>query len=997
MGTRLKFPPYRLLAANIAGLVSALAATGVLFAGNPGSVIYVTDGTQFTIAAADLGVEGLSAFEKKPKVYVEYTVESSAGKVTTKTKQVKILTKTFPATEITCKWTEKLSAGQYPLLLLAKGSGAPTEPIVVTGDFFVTPPSISSIAPDHAPIGYLITVAGEYFGERAPSIWLEWTDSSGKTVKKNCKAISNTTAEDGKSSTLTFNLPKIPSLTVCSFNLKNIIGEASIVFLGINTDPVANDDSATTTQSVPVELNPLGNDTDADGDSLVIVSVGTPSSGKAEIIQDGLLVLYTPNDGFVGADSFTYKISDGHGGYASATISVNVLSSSESSVPVAMDDAAGTISGSTVEVNVLANDFDPAGYALTIVAVSTPAHGAADITSLGKLVVYTPEADYVGNDSFTYRIGNSYGGYASATVTIAVASPGKNHDPVAVDDVAASVSGVKISINVLANDSDPDGDSLSVSAVGSPSHGVTLVASDSKSVSYTPSADYVGSDLFSYSISDGRGGAASAKVHVTVTSAGKNHDPVAKGASASVAYNTATEIAVIANDYDPDGDSIKVASVGAPSHGSASVTADASKALYTPSSGYIGRDSFTYTISDGRGGSATATVKVDVADPAGNHYPVAVDDIGFTSDGTAVVVDVLANDSDPDGNPLTVLSVTAPGHGAAAVGASGKNVTYTPSSGYFGVDSFTYTIGDGLGGSATASVTMASNFGGDGACLVIDVSGGTSARVYPSGYLASIPADILTNDNYKTNMIVLAKIPAGSFTMGSPETELGRSFDETRHTVNLSSAFFIGMFEVTQTQWAQVKGTSPSFYASGSHPVENISWDGVRGGSWPGTPSGSGAPDATSFIGVLRSKAGLKAELPTEAQWEYASRAGTTAALFNGKELSNLYISPELDGIAWYDGNSYTERHRAAGTAGAANAWGLYDTLGNVWELCLDYYGDYGSTTATDPVGALTGTARVVKGGAWSHYARSCRSAIRSYNSSTAAFSNQGFRLCVWK
>jgi hypothetical protein len=260
-----------------------------------------------------------------------------------------------------------------------------------------------------------------------------------------------------------------------------------------------------------------------------------------------------------------------------------------------------------------------------------------------------------------------------------------------------------VTIAVLANDSDPDGDPISVSAVTQPGHGSVVIngSGPNNTVTYTSSTGFAGSDSFNYTVSDGKGGTATGHVSVTV-SAAVNHNPTANNDSATTIKNTPVKIAVLANDTDPDGDPLIVTAVTAPAHGSAVINGD-NTVTYTPSTGYLGGDSFRYTVSDGRGGTAMATVNVTV-NPPPNRPPDAMDDSATTPKNTQVTIDVLANDSDPDGDSLTVASVTQPFNGTAT--RTSSNVTYKPNNGFVGTDSFTYTVSDGRGGTATATVTV---------------------------------------------------------------------------------------------------------------------------------------------------------------------------------------------------------------------------------------------------------------------------------------------------
>ncbi|GIT28582.1 MAG: hypothetical protein Ct9H300mP1_06280 [Planctomycetaceae bacterium] len=220
----------------------------------------------------------------------------------------------------------------------------------------------------------------------------------------------------------------------------------------------------------------------------------------------------------------------------------------------------------------------------------------------------------------------------------------------------------------------------------------------------------------------------------------------------------------------------------------------------------------------------------------------------------------------------------------------------------------------------------------------------------------------------------LRLIPAGKFMMGSPETESDREDDETQHRVTITKPFYLGVTEVTQEQYQKVMGTNPSRKSRGpQNPVENVSW-----------------ADAVEFCGKLSAMpaektAGHVYRLPTDAEWEYACRAGTTTAYSFGDDASGL------GDYGWFDGNSDRETHPVGEKK--PNAWGLYDMHGNVYEWCQDWYGDYPSGSATDPTGATSGSIRVIRGGGWFHYAGYCRSAHRNGDAPGSPGNSLGFRV----
>ncbi len=276
---------------------------------------------------------------------------------------------------------------------------------------------------------------------------------------------------------------------------------------------------------------------------------------------------------------------------------------------------------------------------------------------------------------------------------------------------------------------------------------------------------------------------------------------------------------------------------------------------------------------------------------------------------------------------------------------------------------------------------------------VIDISGGASASSYPVTYLVEPPAGGFNVDEYKTVKLVLRRLEPGSFQMGSPVSEDGSVYDEKQHEVKLTKRFFIGIFEVTQKQWELVMGNNPSEYKGSIRPVEKVSYDTIRGCSrgthWPL----SSAVDPSSLIGKLRVRTGLDFDLPTEAQWEYACRAGTISAYNNGGHTENdLKLLGRYAGN-WTDGFGGYSKHTAVGSY-APNAWGLYDMHGNVWEWCLDWYGAL-SGSQTDPIGSPSGAYRVLRGGSWSYDASYCRSAYRNDYSPSYEGGNIGLRLAL--
>ena len=232
-------------------------------------------------------------------------------------------------------------------------------------------------------------------------------------------------------------------------------------------------------------------------------------------------------------------------------------------------------------------------------------------------------------------------------------------------------------------------------------------------------------------------------------------------------------------------------------------------------------------------------------------------------------------------------------------------------------------------------------------------------------------------DGVEMEMIYVAP---GSFTMGSPSSEEGRYDNETQHRVTLTKGYWLGKYEVTQRQWESVMGENPSYFKGGNRPVENVSWN-----------------DCLRFIenvdAAARRQFGGEARLPTEAEWEYACRAGTTTAYSWGDTLNG--DKANCDGN-FPCGTTVKGRYRqetADVGSYSPNDWGFYDMHGNVWEWCSDRHGSYGGD-ATNPTGAESGAYRVYRGGSWGHGAQECRSALRHGDAPGFREFHFGFRLC---
>ena len=345
-----------------------------------------------------------------------------------------------------------------------------------------------------------------------------------------------------------------------------------------------------------------------------------------------------------------------------------------------------------------------------------------------------------------------------------------------------------------------------------------------------------------------------------------------------------------------------------------------------------------------------------------------------------------------------VAAVTSP---ANPTGTTGVSPVASVATGTTGVSPV------GIGASGTPRPTAVRGSGNPAASdkntnalyCVVDLSAGPTADKYPVSSLNAEPKGGWT-DEYKTTKLVLRRIEPGTFKMCG------------KYAVTLTKPFYIGVFEMTQKQYELVTGENPSASKGDMRPVEKVSYDMIRGNDagakWPA----SSAVDSHSFMGKLRVRTGIDSfDLPTEAQWEYACRAGTTSPCNNGggseddlKKLGRFRFNQKARGHNESDADlarhepdgkgGYSERHTIVGLY-MPNAWGLYDMHGNVWERCLDWRSDNLSSGVTDPLGASSGSSRIHRGGSWSNPANNCTSSTRYCYPPSGVNGSIGFRIVV--
>lgn len=439
------------------------------------------------------------------------------------------------------------------------------------------------------------------------------------------------------------------------------------------------------------------------GDDLTFTVDSSPAHGSVSVDPSGSWT-YTPDPDFHGVDSFTFTVDDGRSISDAVTVTVTVDPVNDGPVAhagsaVATEDG-GPITGSF--------DFDDADLGdstpdqLTV-SVTAPAGGTVSVLPDGTGYTYTAIPDFHGIDTFTYTVTDSAGAQSSATITIVVTAV--NDRPIATSGLAGTVAedavdGAGGTLSGTDVDDDPLTYTLSVQA----EHGFVTVDGATGAWTYTPDPDFHGIDTFGFTVDDGT--LISAPVEVTVTVAAVNDPPVVGDTlSVSTAEDNPLTIPRAALPVgDADGDALTITLVGTPGHGT--VTVDANGAfVYRPDADFHGVDSFTYTVSDGHGGTATAGVSVVVSSVP--DAPVANPDTVTAGTGSTLIdtTDLLANDTDGDADDLIVIIVDHPTNGSLLDNGDGT-FTYVPDDGHSGPDTFTYLASDGSLVSPTTVVTI---------------------------------------------------------------------------------------------------------------------------------------------------------------------------------------------------------------------------------------------------------------------------------------------------
>ena len=458
--------------------------------------------------------------------------------------------------------------------------------------------------------------------------------------------------------------------------------------------------------------------TDSDANDTHTVSLcGAPKHGATTVTVNNnvtphqLCVTYTPLPNYVGKDTVCVKVCDAAGNCTNVLVPFNVTPKNDA--PIATNDIAVTPQNTPVTGNVLTNDTDPEGNPLTAlgpITGGTPTKGTVTILPNGTFT-YTPNSTATGTDTFKYKVcdNGSPSLCDTATVTITITSPltpGTNLPPVANPDNTTTPNGKPVTINVLANDADPEGTPLKNPTITTPPTKGTVVVNPDGTITYTPTPGTTGDDTFTYQVCDSGTPVACSTATVTVTQTPPtnvvaNEPPITNGDAKTMNKNTTVTSSLAVNDIDPNiGQILTFSNTSNPTNGIITFSPNGTY-TYTPNAGFVGNDSFTYKVCDN--GTpimcSNATIYLTVIDPLvpqpANTLPIALDESWTTPKATATIIPVKANDTYTAGTLGLPTAIGTPSNGTVITNANGT-MTYTPNPLFVGIDTYKYKVCDAV-------------------------------------------------------------------------------------------------------------------------------------------------------------------------------------------------------------------------------------------------------------------------------------------------------------
>ena len=468
-----------------------------------------------------------------------------------------------------------------------------------------------------------------------------------------------------------------------------VLGTYTFTVNAVNDSPVANHDRYTINEDEVVTLTPLENDTDIEDDSITILST-TASINAATISKTDTSISYTPPQDFIGDDSFTYTIRDASGLTSTATISITVDALNDNPVAPSVSETVGDNTTLTIDLDDYISDTDSSN--LSVTQISTPTYGRVYL--FGNTLTYEPFANIGGTqtETLTYTVSD---GQLSTTGLISIVVTTENDAPTpSIHALEIAEDSEAVQIDVLATDTDPDGDNLTLSTIITADQGGTVLVSNGV-INYQPAPDFFGTEIINYSVADTGSLTASGTVTVTVTPV--NDPPVIDTTLITIDEDvTAHSFNVNDNgsvtDVDNTASELTVTSLQINS-GTGTVSGLGQTVEYNPRQDFTGTAVITFTVSDSVA-STTGTQSIEVSSIADS--PVAVDDSQLTVEDSTITIDVLANDTDADGDDLVLVSLETPSQGGSAEIIDGL-IQYTPTANFNGVETITYTVADADG------------------------------------------------------------------------------------------------------------------------------------------------------------------------------------------------------------------------------------------------------------------------------------------------------------
>ncbi len=481
----------------------------------------------------------------------------------------------------------------------------------------------------------------------------------------------------------------------------------------VNTAPIAVDDTDDVAEDGSVVINLLGNDSDADGDALTIASLGAVAHGTLVDNGDGT-VTYTPNANFNGPDSFTYTVDDGQGG--SATASVSVAVSSVNDVPTALAFVGSTsvaedISVGSVIGTISASDVD--GDTLSF-ALSGASADLFEIVGDQVRVAKPLDFETATSHDLQLSVTDGNGGTSNQPLSITVTDVNEGGDPVdpaeaiqANDDTASVDEDSSIVIDLLSNDSAPNGDGIAISIIGKANYG-SITDNFDGTVTYTPNVNYSGIDTFDYQIIDSNNNISNATVTIDVSNI--NDVPVVKNWGGIVSAEGNAIYNLLGYATDNDSDELKIINISAASKGSYTLS-DYNQLVYTKNEGATGIEELIYTVTDPSGATATGTIRIDLSNE--NNAPIVQNEDMIIVDGqeqkrtgfedqAMILNNVIANDTDPDGDAIFIGNFLYSKQGELIDNGDGS-LTFIPEKEFSGEAILVYSITDGINNTTTVT------------------------------------------------------------------------------------------------------------------------------------------------------------------------------------------------------------------------------------------------------------------------------------------------------